>query len=172
MKAFLLLTFSSRTRSYVIYISFLFLFLVPLLFRLGLTPPLSLSVMTLIQKNHSETNQVMGSVSMNNPLFRSESFGHNYNYCYYYPEQNYTMMEKRQLFLRSYQFSRKKSLTERIKGSLVRVKKVVWLRLRSARRLRWLVFSRLKCAFYYRRRRFSRLLSSHSRKSESSSCFW
>ncbi|KAJ1377846.1 Organic solute transporter subunit alpha/Transmembrane protein [Sesbania bispinosa] len=80
-------------------------------------------------------NQGMGSVMTVNPLFRGESLGY-----YYYPEQNYTMMEKRQLFLRSYQFCRKKSLTERIKGSLVRAKKVVWLRLRFARGLRKLVF--------------------------------
>ncbi|KAI4301631.1 hypothetical protein L6164_034891 [Bauhinia variegata] len=116
--------------------------------------------MILIQ-NHS------GSMNLKmNPLFRSESFGN------YYPEQNYTMMEKRQLFLRSYQFSRKKSLTERIKGSLVRVKKVVWLRLRYAVRLRRLVSYRFKCGFYYRRRRFFRLLNTHNRKTESSSCLW
>ncbi|KAK7278090.1 hypothetical protein RJT34_23115 [Clitoria ternatea] len=109
----------------------------------------------------------MGSVAVNNPLFRSESFG------YYYTEQNYTMLEKRQLFLRSYQFCRKKSLTERIKGSLVRAKKIVWLRLRSARRLRRLVFlSRFKCAFYYRRRRFFHLLNSSNRKTQPSSCLW
>ncbi|WVZ24620.1 hypothetical protein V8G54_003164 [Vigna mungo] len=50
---------------------------------------------------------------------RSEYFGH------YYPdaEHNYTMMEKRQLFLRSYQFCQKKSLKEKVKGSYVRVKK-------------------------------------------------
>ncbi|XP_061339225.1 uncharacterized protein LOC133310737 [Gastrolobium bilobum] len=79
-----------------------------------------------------------------------------------------------QLFLRSYQFCPKKSLTERIKGSLVRVKKVVWLRLRSATRLRKMVFSRfrIKCGFYYRRRRFSPLLNGHNRKSDSFSCFW
>ncbi|KAL5068918.1 hypothetical protein RYX36_019805 [Vicia faba] len=115
----------------------------------------------------------MGSMSMN-PLFRSESFGY-YNY---FPDQNYTMMEKRQLFLRSYQFCRKKSLTERIKGSLIRAKKVVWLKLRHARGLRKLVFfPRFKCAFYYRRRRFfSQLLNtssnSHKLKTESSTCLW
>ncbi|KAE9589526.1 hypothetical protein Lal_00000423 [Lupinus albus] len=104
----------------------------------------------------------MGSFTMN-PLFRTESFGHHN----YHLEQNYTMIEKRQLFLRSYQFSRKKSLTERIKGSLIRVKKILCLRLRSAKRF---VFSRFKCAFYYRRRRFSKLLN---RKSDSSSlCLW
>ncbi|QCD98370.1 hypothetical protein DEO72_LG6g3090 [Vigna unguiculata] len=116
-----------------------------------------------------DDNQRKGSVSLN-PLFRSESFGH------YYPdaEHSYTMMEKRQLFLRSYQFCRKKSLKERVKGSLVRVKKVLWLRLRSAKKLPRLVFSRIriKCGFYYRRRRFSRLLNAHNRKIDSSSCFW
>ncbi|XP_039162858.1 uncharacterized protein LOC104426552 [Eucalyptus grandis] len=55
----------------------------------------------------------------------------------------YRMMEKRQLFLRSYQFSRKRSLGERIRRSLRRVKRVVWLRLRSARRFRRLVWARL-----------------------------
>ncbi|KAF7805005.1 uncharacterized protein G2W53_044116 [Senna tora] len=98
----------------------------------------------MIKINHSENHHVMSL----NPLFRSESFEH-----------NYSMMEKRQLFLRSYQFCRKKSLTERLKGSLVRVKKVVCLRLRSARRLRKLVFSRFKCGFYYRRRRILDLVA-------------
>jgi len=130
--------------------------------------------MILIRKNQRKgsenvENVMMGRVSLN-PLFRSESFGH------YYPdaEHSYTMMEKRQLFLRSYQFCRKKSLKERVKGSLVRVKKVLWLRLRSAKKLKRLVFSRIriKCGFYYRRRRFSRLLNAHNRKIDSSSCFW
>ncbi|MED6171818.1 hypothetical protein PIB30_044301 [Stylosanthes scabra] len=115
----------------------------------------------------------MGGVSVKNPLFRSESF---IGYNYYYPEQSYTMIEKRQVFLRSYQFCRKKTLAERIKGSFVRAKKVVWLRLRSARRFRILIFSRLKCAFYYRRSRFSRLFSAahchHSKSTETSSCLW
>jgi hypothetical protein len=117
------------------------------------------------------SNQDMGSVTMN-PLFRTESFGY-----YNFPDQNYTMIEKRQLFLRSYQFCRKKSLTERIKGSFVRAKKVVWLKLRYARGLRrkLVFFPRFKCGFYYRRRRFSQLLnssSSHHRKVDSSSCLW
>ncbi|XP_029129053.1 uncharacterized protein LOC114916481 [Cajanus cajan] len=115
----------------------------------------------------------MGSVSVN-PLFRSESFG--YYYYLNYPDQNNnnTMLEKRQVFLRSYQFCRKKSLTERIKGSLVRAKKIVWLRLRSACKLRkFIFFSRFKCAFYYRRRRFFHLLhTNNNRKTESSSCLW
>ncbi|KAL2345561.1 hypothetical protein Fmac_006846 [Flemingia macrophylla] len=117
--------------------------------------------MTLIRNNET------GSSFTLNPLFRSESFGPEV-------EHSYSMMEKRQLFLRSYQFCRKKSLKERVKGSLVRVKKVLCLRLRSAKRLRRVVFSRIriKCGFYYRKRRFSRLLNAHTRKFDSSSCFW
>ncbi|XP_028779417.1 uncharacterized protein LOC114735826 [Neltuma alba] len=120
--------------------------------------------MLLIQNRLSENQQVMGA----NPIFRSDSFGH------YYPEMNhnyYTLMEKRQLFLRSYQFSRKQSLPERIKRSFVRVKKVVWLKLRSALRLRRLVCSRIKCSFYYRRRRFFRLVNAYNSKNDVS-CFW
>ncbi|XP_017433214.1 uncharacterized protein LOC108340381 [Vigna angularis] len=127
--------------------------------------------MILIRDNQRKgsENALMGSVSPN-PLFQSESFGH------YYPdaEHNYTMMEKSQLFLRSYRFCQNKSLEESVKGSLVRVKKVLWLRLRSAKKLRRLVVSRIriKCGFYYRRRRFSHLLNAHNRKIDSSSCFW
>ncbi|OAY43888.1 uncharacterized protein LOC122724344 [Manihot esculenta] len=101
------------------------------------------------------------------PILRSDS-------SLGYTEQNSLMMEKRRLFLRSYQFCRKKSLTERIKLSLFRVKKVMWLRLRSARKLRRLVWSRLRCAFYCRRRRsFLRLRSpNHHYYYSSSSCFW
>ncbi|KAL0006529.1 hypothetical protein SO802_014090 [Lithocarpus litseifolius] len=97
------------------------------------------------------------------PILRSESFG-------YYSEQNYTMMEKRQLFLRSYQFCRKRSLSERLKGSFIRVKRVICLRLRSARRFRKLVCSRLRYGFYYRRRRFLRLVNNNKNYS-SSNCF-
>ncbi|KAI9099045.1 hypothetical protein K1719_024812 [Acacia pycnantha] len=97
-----------------------------------------------------------------NPIFRSDSFSYNL------PEQSYSMMEKRQLFLRSYQFCRKKSVAERIKGSLASAKKAVWRRLRSALGLRKLVFSRFKCGFYYRRRRFFRLFNGHPyRRSDS-----
>ncbi|KAJ4892982.1 Uncharacterized protein Rs2_19776 [Raphanus sativus] len=80
-------------------------------------------------------------------------------------------VEKRQLFLKSYQFSRKQGLTERIKTSVRRVvKKVVWMRLRSARRMKRVVWSRLKMAFFYRRRRFFRLL--HPNKPSSNYCFY
>ncbi|KAL1312875.1 hypothetical protein HN51_039450 [Arachis hypogaea] len=125
---------------------------------------------------HSDERH-MNNVMMSgiNPLFRTESFGH-YNT---YPDEQ---REKRQLYLRSYQFCRKKNLSDRIKGSLVRVKKVVCLRLRSAKKFRKLVFSRIriKCGFYYRRKRSSRLLSNfhHTRStttvhdSSSSSCLW
>ncbi|KAK6915761.1 hypothetical protein RJ641_020878 [Dillenia turbinata] len=76
-------------------------------------------------------------------------------------ETVYTSVEKRQLFLRSYQFSRKRSLTERIKRSLFRVKRVVCLRLKSARKFRKLVWFRLRF-FFYRRRKFLRLLHSNN----------
>ncbi|KAF5952074.1 hypothetical protein HYC85_010018 [Camellia sinensis] len=78
---------------------------------------------------------------------------------YPYPYPNYTEMEKRQLFLRSYQFSRKKSVAERIKGSFFRVKRVVWSRLRSARKIRKIVWFRLRYGFFYstRKRNFLRL---------------
>ena len=125
---------------------------------------LCFATMILIQNVNSDNQQVMGL----NPIFRSESFGH------YYPEMNYnyyTLLENRQLFLRSYQFSRKQSIPQRIKRSFVRVKKVVCVKLRSALRLRRLIFSRLKCSFYYRRRRFSRLVNTHARKNKFS-CLW
>ncbi|AES82332.1 hypothetical protein MtrunA17_Chr7g0271171 [Medicago truncatula] len=97
--------------------------------------------MSLIQ-NQKRSN----SINMNtSPLFRSDSFGY-----YSHEQHNYTLMEKRQLFLRSYQFIRKKSFSERIKGSFVRLRKVV---IRSARKFRRLEFSmfKIKCGFYYRR---------------------
>ncbi|CAA7015913.1 unnamed protein product [Microthlaspi erraticum] len=81
-------------------------------------------------------------------------------------------VEKRQLFLKSYQFSRKQSLTEKIKRSVRRVvKKVVWMRLKSARRLKRVVWSRVKTAFFNRRRRFFRLLHPN-KKTSSSYCFY
>ncbi|XP_054785423.1 uncharacterized protein LOC129291921 [Prosopis cineraria] len=128
-------------------------------------PSLGGATMILLKNSNSKNQEAMGA----NPIFRSESFG------YYYPELHhnyyYTLAEKRQLFLRSYQFSRKQSIPERIKRSFVRAKKVVWLKLRSALRLRRLVCLRLKCSFYYRRRRFFRLLHAQNRRNDSS-CFW
>ena len=131
---------------------------VPFLF---ITVALSLCLRRPIFKGIMNQNHVVGL----NPIFRNESFG------YYIAEQNYMMMEKRQLFLRSYQFCRKRSLSERIKGSLVRVKRVICLRLRSACRIRKLVCSRLRYGFYYRRRRFLRLLNNQNKKNNST-CLW
>ncbi|KAH7833312.1 hypothetical protein Vadar_005041 [Vaccinium darrowii] len=108
------------------------------------------------------------------PVFSRSEMGYPFNY--HYPN---TDMEKRQLFLRSYQFSRKKkSVGERIKGSFFRVKRVIWVRLRSARKIRKMVWSRLKLALLgcARRKRFLRLHSQNSirntNSSWSSSCFW
>ncbi|XP_049389326.1 uncharacterized protein LOC125853646 [Solanum stenotomum] len=96
-------------------------------------------------------------------------------------ETGYTDIEKRQLFLRSYQFSRKKSVGERIKKSFFRVKRVIWVKLRSARKIRKLVWLRLKYGIFgYRRRRFFRRIQNSSYYNTSSgittgwssSCFW
>ncbi|XVE63191.1 hypothetical protein DITRI_Ditri06bG0180500 [Diplodiscus trichospermus] len=107
--------------------------------------------------NHVDANPV-SSISMSD-----SSYG--------YMEHNCMMMEKRQLFLRSYQFCRKRPLTERVKRSLVRVKRVMLFRLRSARKLRRLVLSRFRFAFY-RKRRYIRLMNNHYRHSRNSACFW
>ncbi|XP_030540689.1 uncharacterized protein LOC115748365 [Rhodamnia argentea] len=118
-----------------------------------------------------------------------ESSGGGYSCSY-----SHRMMEKRQLFLRSYQFSRKRSLSERIRRSLRRVKRVVWFRLRSARRFRRLVWAKLcrsvrlhvrghgcsglcycngKRGGRRRRSNFLRLLNpSSSHNSSCDSCFW
>ncbi|AED93570.1 hypothetical protein AtNW77_Chr5g0111221 [Arabidopsis thaliana] len=88
-------------------------------------------------------------------VFRSTSGGD------YYGAPYGEYMEKRQLFLRSYQFSRKQSFAEKVSRSVTRVKRVVLTRLRSAPKLKRVVWSRLRSAFYYRRRRFFRLLHLH-----------
>ncbi|XP_010455004.1 PREDICTED: uncharacterized protein LOC104736677 [Camelina sativa] len=100
-------------------------------------------------------------------VLRSSSSGtcdYNHNYGTYGAPPYGEYLEKRQLFLRSYQFSRKQSFTEKVSRSVKRVKRVVLRRLRSARRLklkRVVWWSRLRSAFYYRRRRFFRLLHLH-----------
>ncbi|CAH8272327.1 unnamed protein product [Arabidopsis lyrata] len=91
-------------------------------------------------------------------VFRSSSGGDYYG-THGAPYGEY--MEKRQLFLRSYQFSRKQSFTEKVSRSVKRVKRVVLTRFRSARKLKRVVWSRLRTAFFYRRRRFCRLLHLH-----------
>ncbi|KAH6772610.1 hypothetical protein C2S51_011014 [Perilla frutescens var. frutescens] len=65
-------------------------------------------------------------------------------------------LEKRQLFLRSYQFSRKQSMAERINKSFFRVRKSISLRFRSVRKLRKVLWFKLKNGLFFttRRRRF------------------
>lgn len=115
------------------------------------------------------------------PLSRSSSTSSTWNELlggysnsseHYNSSSSAVMMEKRQLFLRSYQFCRKRTLTERIKGSLIRAKKVMWLRLRSARKIRRLVWSRLRYAFYCRRRRRFLRLINHNHHNSSTCTFW
>ncbi|XP_020572441.1 uncharacterized protein LOC110019195 [Phalaenopsis equestris] len=59
-------------------------------------------------------------------------------------------MEKRQLFLRSYQFSRKPpgGAAERLRSSTVRVGRLICFRLRAARRLPRLLWARLRSALW------------------------
>ncbi|XP_074330494.1 uncharacterized protein LOC141667776 [Apium graveolens] len=88
------------------------------------------------------------------PLFRTEL-------------GSYTEMEKRAVFLRSYHFSRKQSFSEKLKKSFFRVKKVIRVRLRSAKRFRKMVWFRLKNGLFYSCRtktRFLRLQPTDARK--------
>lgn len=113
------------------------------------------------------------------PLSRSSSYGTwndllgGYsNSSEHFSSSSVVMMEKRRLFLRSYHFCRKRTLTERIKGSLIRTKKAMWLRLRSARKIRRLVWSRLRYAFCFRRRRRFLRLVNHNHHISSTCTFW
>ncbi|KAG6590523.1 hypothetical protein SDJN03_15946, partial [Cucurbita argyrosperma subsp. sororia] len=74
---------------------------------------------------------------------------------YYYSDQGYssTLMEKRQLFLRSYQFCTKKSVPQKINASLLKIKRVIWVRLKNL----LLHSCRLRNASRSRRRRSVRL---------------
>ncbi|PWA63767.1 hypothetical protein CTI12_AA350590 [Artemisia annua] len=102
-----------------------------------------------------------------NPIFRSDSFmGMNM-----YPYNTITEVEKRQLFLRSYQFSRKQSNGQKIKRSLFRVKRLIWVKLRSAKKIQKMIWFRLRHGFFhgFRRKRFIRL-NHHS--NNSNLCFW
>ncbi|GER29276.1 hypothetical protein STAS_05123 [Striga asiatica] len=69
-------------------------------------------------------------------------------------------LEKRQLFLKSYQFSRKQSVSQRIIKALLRAKRVIWVRLWSARKLRKVVWLSLKNRIFFtasgRRRKIRR----------------
>ncbi|KAJ6816825.1 uncharacterized protein M6B38_355690 [Iris pallida] len=65
-------------------------------------------------------------------------------------------VEKRQLFLRSYHFSRKKSRAQRVGSYAVRVRRLICARLRSARRLPRRLWYRLRA--WCSRRRLQRHL--------------
>ncbi|GAV90564.1 hypothetical protein CFOL_v3_33973 [Cephalotus follicularis] len=85
------------------------------------------------------------------------------------------LLEKRHVFLRSYQFCRKRTLTRRIKRSFTISKRVIWCRIRSVRKFLKLVWSTLRFAFSSRRRRFLHLVNSNCHNHHtytSSSCFW
>ncbi|XP_051146554.1 uncharacterized protein LOC127262087 [Andrographis paniculata] len=89
-----------------------------------------------------------------------------------------TGVEKRQLFLRSYQFSRKQSVGERIRRSIWRVKRVIWGKFRSARKLRKMLWLKLKTGVFFTRRRSSRgyayfhVNGTASSRGPSSCTFW
>ncbi|KAL9685624.1 hypothetical protein QQ045_023075 [Rhodiola kirilowii] len=84
-------------------------------------------------------------------------------------------MEKRQLFLRSYHFSRKRSVSERINRFAVKVKRVILFRLQSVKKLRKVAWSELcfrQRRFHYR---FGRLVNSDHHAAgmrQNSSCLW
>ncbi|KAK9678327.1 hypothetical protein RND81_11G203900 [Saponaria officinalis] len=89
------------------------------------------------------------------PIFRPE-FGTRYQTN---KELQTNYLEKRQVFLRSYQFSRKQSFGEKLRRYLVRVKRLILLRVCSARKLRRVVWSGLRHAICSKRRRLCRLVS-------------
>ncbi|XP_010680187.2 uncharacterized protein LOC104895392 [Beta vulgaris subsp. vulgaris] len=100
--------------------------------------------------------QTIGELQTNNTITITTTTNNNNNNNY-----NNNYLEKRQLFLRSYQFSRKQSFGERIKTSLVRVKRLIMVRVRSVRRLRKLVWPGLRFAIYNKRRRLFKLLNQY-----------
>ncbi|CAH1444148.1 unnamed protein product [Lactuca virosa] len=108
-----------------------------------------------------------------NPIFRSESLTGSGS-LYPYPYSAITEVEKRQLFLRSYQFSRKQSGGQRVKRSLFRVKKLIWVKLRAAKKIHRMIWMKIRHGFFFsngfRRKRFIRL--NHHNNPSSSLCFW
>ncbi|KAL4188450.1 hypothetical protein AMTRI_Chr08g202400 [Amborella trichopoda] len=76
--------------------------------------------------------------------------------------------EKRQVFLRSYKFCRKKGVSEKIKLSIFRVRKFMWVRFRQLRRLRGLIWARLRRI--NGRKRFHRLENGGQR--DDWACCW
>ncbi|KAL7237795.1 hypothetical protein ACSBR2_003991 [Camellia fascicularis] len=98
-----------------------------------------------------------------------------------YPyHHQHTGMEKRQLFLRSYQFCRKKkSVSEKITGFLFRVKGIIWVRIQSTMKVRKMVWFRLKHGLFNatRKMRFLYLHNPNNNKNNNNnikswSCFW
>ncbi|RRT40983.1 hypothetical protein B296_00058153 [Ensete ventricosum] len=59
-------------------------------------------------------------------------------------EQQGEFLERRQLFLRSYHFSRRQGPRQRVRRTLLRVRRLVWARLRAARRLPRLLWAKLR----------------------------
>ncbi|KAK9054816.1 hypothetical protein SSX86_025895 [Deinandra increscens subsp. villosa] len=94
-----------------------------------------------------------------NPIFRTESFTGS-------GPGTIREVEKRQLFLRSYQFSRKQSSGQRIKRSLFRVKRLVWVKLRAAKKMIWF---RFRHGFLWKR---SFVPLNHHHNNNTSVCFW
>ncbi|KAI3676105.1 hypothetical protein L1987_85704 [Smallanthus sonchifolius] len=86
------------------------------------------------------------------------------------PYSAITGVEKRQLFLRSYQFSRKQSASQRMKRSLFRMKRLIWVKLRSVKKIHKMIWFRLRHGFFFgfRRKRFVRL----NHHNNNSLCFY
>lgn len=106
-----------------------------------------------------------------NPIFRSDS--HMGMGMGMIPYTTITEVEKRRLFLKSYQFSRKQTAGQRMKRSLFRVKKLIWIKLRSAKKIQKMIWYRLRHGFFFngfRRKRFIRL--NHHNNNNTSICFW
>ncbi|KAL8205957.1 hypothetical protein R6Q57_009508 [Mikania cordata] len=74
-----------------------------------------------------------------------------------------TEVEKRRLFLRSYQFSRKQSTGQKLKRSFFRVKRLIRVKLRSAKKMIW-----FRLRLYRFRRKSFMPLNHHN----TSLCFW
>ncbi|KAL5717225.1 hypothetical protein ACHQM5_010270 [Ranunculus cassubicifolius] len=77
--------------------------------------------------------------------------------------------EKRRVFLSSYQFRRKESVTEKIKASFVRVTKRIIILFRFRLKKKFCV--RLRYRYNGSRRRFQRLVV-HGNQGSSSSFYW
>nr|XP_043622890.1 uncharacterized protein LOC122594510 [Erigeron canadensis] len=115
---------------------------------------------------------------MMNPVFRTESLpgvGMGMGMIPY----TITEVEKRRLFLKSYQFSRKQSTSQKMKRCLFRVKKLIWVKLRSTKKIHKMIWFRLRHGLFYGLRRnkktFIRLNHHHHHNNNftsSAHCFW